>query len=225
MINLIEGQSNTVWVKIESAINLSGFQLVLAANGVLRTISTIQEKTYSFEYSAAEVANTSTSGTYGTLLITDGTKEYLKFLPLFVRVPESESYKAIGHQTIYLTIATTFESSMASDSGSSGSGSGGSSDYVTQAQLQGAVVASNKYTDDKVENIQSETITETPITIVNPTGETVEMTIQQAVQEVVNVQTQVETAMETHLQGGVVDEDSDGQPDDETLYLTTGKAT
>lgn len=59
--------------------------------------------------------------------------------------------------------------------------------------------------------------------VVDGEGRAVEMTVQEAVQQVVDNSKAIEEAVESHLHGKVQDEDGDGQPDDETLYLNTGK--
>jgi hypothetical protein len=218
MVMLRENQTNTVKICVDASIDVAGFSLVLAACGVIRTIADISAATLSVSYSAEEVARISSSVTYGTLIVYDAEgAEYMEVLPRFRRTAAD----CVGEQTIYLTIASTKEI----DGGSGGDTPSG--DYVTPQQLNQAInrasQAANRYTDEAVEGIETTIIQEQPVHVVDGEGQPISMTVQEAVQQIVNNSEAIEDASESHLHGKVKDEDGDGQPDDETLYLNSGK--
>lgn len=214
MIYLVEGQKNTVWLEVESSIDINGFQAVLAICGKISTATDLTAKSIRFDFTPEEVATTSRDGTYGMLVVYDVTyKEYIKFRPQFKLVSESEAHQAIGRQTIYLTVSSTFDGWM-----SYSPSAGGSDTYVTITQLQEAIQQSNRYTDSKINDIGEVVVTETPI-VVEQGGETVNMTVLQAMEKVVETQNTVEKLVNNKISGAIIDEDDDGNPDDETLYL------
>lgn len=219
MIILEEGKQNSIWIKVNASIDISGFSLVLAACGTMKTISDLTAKNLKVEFTEQEVAKTSEDGTYGTLIVYDGDgKEYITIVPLFKRVPASEASKTIGFQTIYLTIASTKEASSGSSGGDTPTG-----DYVTKDELNSAISRAKKYTDDSIDDIETTIINEQPVEVLDKDGNPMTITVQETAQQVVDQQTTIERAMETHLHGEVKDEDHDGQPDQETLYLNSGK--
>ena len=221
MIILEEGKQNSIWIKVNASIDISGFSLVLAACGTMKTISDLTAKNLKVEFTEQEVAKTSEDGTYGTLIVYDGDgKEYITVVPLFKRVPESEANKTIGFQTIYLTIASTKEASSGSSGGDTPTPIG---DYVTKDELNSAISGAKKYTDDSIDGIETTIINEQPVEVLDKDGNPMTITVQEAVQQVVDQQTTIEQAMESHLHGEIKDEDHDGQPDQETLYLNSGK--
>ena len=218
MIVLQSNNTNTVRIKVNASIDVHGFSLVLAACGTLKTITDITDKNLSISFTAEEVSKTSETGTYGELIVYDGDgKEYIKLLPLFKRVPQSVGYETIGNQMILLTISSTKWTSGDSSGGDTPTPAG---DYVTPAQMSAAInsvkTENKQYTDEAVSEIETTIIENQPVQVVDSDGQKVEMTVQEAVQQIVQAQ-------ETHLHGGVKDEDEDGQPDDEMLYLNTGK--
>lgn len=131
MVLLRENETNTVRICVDASIDVAGFSLVLAACGVIRTIADISAASLSVSYSADEVARTSSSVTYGTLIVYDAEgAEYMKVLPRFRRTAAD----FVGDQTIYLTIASTREAGGGSSGGDTPSG-----DYVTPSELKKAI--------------------------------------------------------------------------------------
>ena len=200
MVKLVENRANTVEIRINAAIDISGFSIVLAACGVLKSKNNLTIDGWKVEYTAEQAEQTSKNGTYGTLIVYDNKgNQYLKYLPFFVLIPESNADSAIGNQVIRLTIASTKEASKGSDSG------GG----VTMDEVNEAI-------NDAISDIGQTIISTEEVTVETTSGEPVTMTVKESVQQVVQ-------AMETHLIGSVKDEDEDGQPDGEILYLDTEK--
>lgn len=225
MIILEEGKENTITIKVNASMDIAGFSLVLAACGILKTISDITAKNLKVVYSAADVAKTSPNGTYGTLIVYDANgKEYMKYLPLFARVKKVSGDETKDSQTINITIVDTKEVSKSSEGGDMPTPIG---EYVTPAQLNQAINAAkteaNEYTDTALDEMETAIIQDQPVEVIDKDGEPMTITVKEAIQQVVEQQTTIEQAMESHIHGGVKDEDHDGQPDNETLYLNTGK--
>lgn len=224
MIILVEGLENTIWLKVNASIDISGFSCGLAACGTYKTIPDISKEGLKFVFSASEVSETTRKGIFGTLSIYDSDgKEYLKVMPLFRSVPKAEDYKAIGFDTIYMTVSNN-------DTG----GTGGDTptppepgDYVTHSELTAAmgtakseaITTANKYTDDSISGIETTIIEEQPVNVLDSEGNPTSMTVQAAVQSLVLLQAEMQEAMETHVTTSVKDEDGDGKPDGEVLYL------
>lgn len=211
MVLLRENQTNTVRICVDASIDVAGFSLKLAACGVVRTIADISLGNLSISYSAEEVAKTSRAGVLGMLIVYDAQgQEYMKAAPEFRRT----SANFVGDQTIYLTIVSNREAGGGSSGGDTPSG-----DYVTPQQLNKAIntasQAAKKYTDEAVGSIETTIIQEQPVQIVDGEGHPMSMTVQEAVQQIVENKSSIESKMS----GEIKDENHDGQPDDETLYL------
>lgn len=50
MIILEEGKQNSIWIKVNASIDISGFSLVLAACGTMKTISDLTAKNLKVEF-------------------------------------------------------------------------------------------------------------------------------------------------------------------------------
>lgn len=218
MIPLVEGMQNTIKVQVETSVDIEGFTAVLAACGVLKTISDLTVEGIKIDFSAEEVASANETGTFGTFQVYDADGNlYMEFLPVFKLIPNDKAPLAIGNQTLYITIASTKVPEDLSDSG--GGGGGDMSKYATKKEVSNALQEANQYTDDQISDIGDVIITTQPVPVQDAEGHPTTMTVQEAVQNVVNVQSAVDHASKTYLTGSVVDEDGDGQPDNETLYF------
>lgn len=220
MITLVIGQSNKVGLKVSAPEGLSGFSATLSACGTVKTAVTNDKGDASFVYSAADVAKVTTDkqGEYGTLIITDATgTTRIKALPCFMAV-EEDNQSTDKDRTIFVSVPKKVNTP---------SGGGGSSVdpsvYATKQELSNAKEENKQYTDEKISDIGTTIISEQAVTVTGEDGQEQQMTVQQAMQNVVNMQSQVTQVVEHNVSWEVKDEDEDGQPDGEILYLTQGK--
>ena len=220
MITLVIGQVNKVGLKVSAPEWLSGFSATLSACGTVKTAVTNDNGDASFVYSAADVARVTTDkqGEYGTLIIKDATgATRIKSLPCFMAVGE-DYHSTDKDRTIFVPVPKNVNTPS--------SGGGGSVDpsvYATKQELSAAKEENKQYTDDKISDIGTTIISEQSVTVTGEDGQEQQMTLQQAMQNVVNIQSQVTKVVEHNVSWEVKDEDEDGQPDGEILYLTQGK--
>ena len=76
---------------------------------------------------------------------------------------------------------------------------------------------------DTPEDIE-EAVRNTTITITDPDGSEETVTVEQMAAMLINVIADMQAAKKKYLTGHIVDEDSDEQPDEETIYLKTDVA-
>lgn len=220
MITLVIGQSNRVGLKVSAPEGLAGFSASLAACGTIKTAVTNENGEATFLFSAANVANVTTDrqGEYGTLTIADvdGIVR-IKALPCFVAVDDGKGITD-KDRTIFVSVPKKVNTP-------SGGGGGAIdlSSYATKQDLTDAKTENKQYTDEKITDIGTTIISEQSVTVTGEDGQEQTMTVQQAMQNVVNMQSQVSQVVEHNVSWEVKDEDEDGQPDGEILYLTTGK--
>ena len=206
MLYLVADRANTIKVEINSGIRLEGFSAVLTACGVTKTISDLTKKELKYEYSAEE-SNKGGTGVLGELIIKDSEgKVHYKMSPQFKTIPPQESYKAIGTQLLSLTIAPIFEES-------AGGGGGGGGD-VTKEWV-------DKEIQDAISDIGQTIIQDEEVTVTDPEGQQVTMTVKDSLETVLDLQNQVEN--NKHVRTEIKDEDQDGKPDGEVLYFKTDK--
>ena len=221
MVVVADGIENTVEIILSAYEPTEGFSCKLFAFGTERASSFPSSGRIVFTYSKEESDNVSTSGEYGTLLIYgEGGDIRAKSVPQFKRVKFKYPTEMNLQQTINVSIPMKMEMK---DEG--GGGSGDMSGYVTDKELESsisrAIEEAKQYADEKVEEIVVSDITEQQIPVKNPDGSDKTISIKEAVQEVVNLQETVDSAMEEHLMGKTKDEDGDGNPDGDTVYLYT----
>ena len=221
MITLEIGESNKVGLKVSAPESLSGFSASLSACGTIKTAVTNDKGEACFVFSAGDVARVTIDrqGEYGTLTITDsdGTVR-IKALPCF-RAVEADSASTDKDRTIFVAVPKKVNTP-------SGGGGGSPIDlsaYATKHDLSEANTENKQYTDEKITEIGATIISEQSVTVTGEDGHEQTMTVQQAIQNVVNMQTQVSQVVEHNVSWEVKDEDKDGQPDGEILYLTSGK--
>lgn len=221
MITLSKGKTNSVGLKVSAAESLSSFAASLAACGTYKTVVTDEKGEAVFVFSASQVESVTTDfkGEYGTLTITDEDGEVrIKALPCF-RLVENDSGITDKDRTIYVSLPKKVKTA-------TGGGGGGDIDlsaYATKKELNNAKAETKAYTDDKISDIGETIISEQQITVTGEDGAEQQMTVQDAVQSLVNMQTSVSQIVEHNVSWEVKDEDEDGQPDGEILYLTQGK--
>lgn len=220
MITLVIGQVNKVGLKVSAPEGLSGFSATLSACGTVKTAVTNDNGDASFVYSAADVARVTTDkqGEYGTLIITDATgATRIKALPCFIAA-EEDTHSTDKDRTIFVSVPKKVNTPS--------SGGGGSVDpsvYATKQELRAAKEENKQYTDGKISDIGTTIISEQSVTVTGEDGQEQQMTVKQAMQNVVNMQSQVTQVVEHNVSWEVKDEDEDGQPDGEILYLTQSK--
>lgn len=220
MITLSKGKINRVWLKVSAAESLSSFAASLAACGTYKTVVTDDKGEAVFVFSASQVESVTTDfkGEYGTLTITDEDGEVrIKALPCF-RLIEDDSGITDKDRTIFVSLPKKVKTATG--------GGGGDIDlsaYATKKELNNAKAETKAYTDDKISDIGETIISEQQITVTGEDGAEQQMTVQDAVQSLVNMQTSVSQIVEHNVSWEVKDEDEDGQPDGEILYLTQGK--
>ena len=205
MIYLIADRSNTVKVEINSGMRLEGFSAVLTACGVTKTISDLTKKELKYEYSAEE-SNKGGNGVLGELIIKDSEgKVHYKMSPQFKTIPPQESYKAIGTQLLSLTIAPIFEES---------AGGGGGGGDVTKEWVDNEI-------QEAISDIGQTIIQDEEVTVLDPEGHPVTMTVKDSLETVLALQEKVEN--NEHVRTEIKDENHDGKPDGEILYFKTDK--
>ena len=210
MVVLTKGKESSVTVLVESSINLTGFSAVLTVGTVTKTISQLKVGRTKILFSSGETAGMKLGNSYGNFIVKDGNgNQHMAVYPVFQVSGTEPRYP----QTLDITVVGRFKSVS----------SGGSGGGVTEEELYEAITDVKKYADDKISDIGTTIIETQPVTVEVPGEEPVTMTVQEAVANIIKMNDYVEQAEETHLQGGIIDKDGDGQPDDDTLYFNTGK--
>lgn len=216
MITLVRGKTNKIGLVVNSSVDISGFSAVLAACPTLKSISDITGSNLFFEFSSEDLSAVPTNPFGGTLIVCDAEgKTYLEFAICFRVVSSNVNSDVVSNQTLYLTIVST----RGTDGGSTPTPSG---DYVTRGELTSAVHGCNNYTDEKISDIGGVIISTEKIEVQTPDGPT-KITLQEAAQQVADMQADIEEGKTTHTVAHVEDEDYDGQPDGEVLYLNPSK--
>lgn len=222
MITLSRGKTNRVGLKVSAVESLANFTASIAACGTYKTVVTDDRGEAVFVFSASEVESVTSAleGEYGTLTITDGDgEERIKAIPCF-RLMENDIGITDRDRTIFVSLPKKVKTATA------GGGGGGDIDlsaYATKKELNNVKTETKSYTDEKVSHIGDTIISEQQITVTGEDGTEQRMTVQDAVQGLVKMQTSVSQIVEHNVSWEVKDEDEDGQPDGEILYLTKGK--
>ena len=219
MIRVVAAQENNITVCVASSIDTDGFSAQISFSGVDKTLSEIYDgKEYGLTFSAEEVAQFVDTPTYGTIIVLDSDgNEYQKSLVKIEVVPEEEWFKAIDYSTIAITLAANWVGNV-----EEGGGGGDMSNYVTKSQLRESNADNKRYTDEKVGDVVVEALERQTVTVKDQDGHDVSMTVKDSVQNSVTIKGTVDNLVETSLKGKIKDEDDDGMPDDDTIYLYTG---
>lgn len=220
MIRLALGKNNRVGVRVSAPEMLSGFSVSLSACGTEKS-SITNDKGYAWiDFSKDEVATVTTdmAGEYVTLTITDGSGVLrLKAMPCF-RAIEDNGTITDKDRTIFVAVPKKINTPSSGSSGDTDLSS-----YATKQDLANSSNENKKYTDEKVSDIGDTIISEQQVTVAGEDGKPQQITVKQAVQNVVDMQTQVTHVLEHHVSWEVKDEDEDGQPDGEILYINSEK--
>lgn len=197
MIKLVREKVNRVSVGVTAIIDYSGFSATLDLLGSTKTLSDLSAKNLWLEFSPSEVEKIEDT-TYGTLTVLNKeNKIHTKCLVTFSAVDTER--EAAGWQRLIITLVALlkYEGSRRDPSGGGGGGGGGGDDPEDTREI----------------------VRNTPITVTDPEGHQETITVSQMAGMVVDINAEVEDARKKHLTGYTEDEDSDGQPDNETLYL------
>ena len=193
MIKLVKEKVNRVSVGVTAIIDYSGFSATLELMGISKTLSDLSAKNLWLEFSPAEVENIEET-TYGTLTVLNKERKiHSKCLVTFSAVDTER--EAAGWQRLIITLVSLlkYEGSRRDPQG----GGGGDID------------------PEKIREI----VRTTPITVVGPGGHLETMTVEETADRLVDVDAEVQDARKKHLISYTTDDDSDGQPDDETIYF------
>lgn len=216
MIRIVQERTNRIMIKLESKEDVTGFTLELVAFGQSKSATIGAEMQIPFTFESSEILGSIGDKKLGSLVLSDTIGQIRKKVRLELKIvtPLSSDGTIVNTEFIFL---------VPSESTYVDSGGGGDSPdlsaYATKKDLSTAVNVCKQYTDNEVDGIITETVTEFPIPIKTPEGSPTTITVQESAQQVSNMNGQIKTMMDSYLVGSVVDEDGDYQPDDETLYF------
>lgn len=212
MIKLAKGRDNSVLLKVSAAESLESFSANLMICGAVKKIERLSESGNKIVFTSSEIDTASAvigDEHFGTLLISDsGGTCRLKAQPQVNIVDVGECAIPASDQLICCSLPTKMV--IAPDRGTGdGGGSQDLSNYVTKTGLDNAKAEAKQYTDSKVETIATQ---------VDEQGEAVQKTAG----DLEEVKETVSEIAARYMSAEVKDEDNDGKPDAETLYINSG---
>lgn len=212
MIKLAKGRDNSVMLKVSVAESLESFSANLMICGTVKKIEGLSESGDKIFFTSSEIdATLAVIGEehYGVLLISDsGGTCRLKAQPQVMIVDVGDSAIPASDQLICCSLPDKMV--IAPERGESyGGDTPDLSNYVTKTGLNNAKAEVKQYTDSKVGTIATQ---------VDKQGEAVQKTAG----DLEEVKETVSEIAARYMSAEVKDEDNDGKPDAETLYINKG---